>query len=61
MHSDLHLMESLKAMIRYCRELSHSPTSVNMHLQRLRKLKNDIDNNALLGIASKGLELDINE
>lgn len=53
-HSDLRGLDSVDAMIRFCREASKPPFALNCHLYGLRRNKQDVADNAYFGIATRG-------
>lgn len=56
-HHDLAGLEKAKAVVKFCQEVSRPPCAVNLHYYGLKKQKTDAEDNILLGIASKGLEI----
>ncbi|KAH7730774.1 CRE-FRM-7 protein [Aphelenchoides avenae] len=51
-----------EAMFQFCQEASRSPYALNCHLYGLRRQKNDVADNALIGITDAGIDMwDIGE
>jgi hypothetical protein len=55
--ADLRGMPRTEALIRFCREASKQPFALNCHLYGLRRHKTDTNDTALIGIATRGLEM----